>query len=196
MERAKLEEFVASAALLAAHLTRQCEESIAGQRNAAEDLRRSAEAVGQRVLGGSAELQQQARGAIREALSDELPPAARMLRDTATQLQAMAEQLRREQAATATRMRTLGWNTVVASGLAAAVVLAGSGYAAWHNMRRAEQAQVRAEVLEALQQVTITSCDGQPCLKLEDGTPRWSKNADYVLVQRDRVAAGTHASSP
>lgn len=196
MERAKLEEFVASAALLAAHLTRQCEESISSQRKAADDLRRSTDAIGQRVLGANAELQQQARGAIREALAEEIPAAARSLHDTAVQLQEMAAQLQREQAATSLRMRVLGWKTMLSLALAATVMLGGSAYAAWRNMQRVAQAQVQAEVMEALAQVTITSCDGQPCLKLEDGIPRWSKNDEYVLVQRTAAVSGQRGNAP
>lgn len=196
MERAKLEEFVASAALLAAHLTRQCEESIAGQRTAVEDLQRSAEAVGRRVLGGSAELQQQAKDAIREALSEEVPAAARVLRDAAMQLQTMSDQLRREQALSAQRMRLLAWAAMLSLALAATALVGGSAYVAWHNLQRAERTHVQAEVLEALQHVAITSCDGRPCLKLEDGMPRWSKNDEYVLVQRSIAAAGTQGSVP
>lgn len=183
MERAKLEEFVASAALLAAHLTRQCEESISGQRNAAEDLRRNVDSIGQRVLGANAELQQHARSAIREALTEEISVAARSLRETAMQLEEMAARLQREQVSASLRIRVLTWKAMLSLALAAAVLLGGSTYAAWKNMQRVSQAQVQAEVLDALAQVTITSCDGQPCLKLEDGIVRWSKNDEYVLVQ-------------
>ena len=196
MERAKLEEFIASAALLAAHLTRQCEESISSQRNAADDLRRSADAIGQRVLGANAELQQQARSAIRDALTEEIPAAARSLRDTALQLQEMAARLQHEQASTSLRMRVLGWKTMLSLALAATVMVGGSAYAAWKNMQRVAQAQVQAEVLDALTQVTITSCDGQPCLKLEDGIARWSKNDEYVLVHRTVPPRLQHNSAP
>src|SRR5690606_18522110 len=107
MERTKLEEFVASAALLAAHLTRQCEESISGQRNAAEDLRRNVDSIGQRVLGANAELQQHARSAIREALTEEISVAARSLRETAMQLEETAARLQREQVSISLRIRVL-----------------------------------------------------------------------------------------
>lgn len=196
MERARLEEFVASAALLAAHLTRQCEESIAAQRSAADELRRSADALGQRILGDNAELQQQARSAIRQALSGEIPAAARVLHDTSAQLQSMAQQLRREQAEVSLRMRALGWKTLVSLTLAAVVLVGASAYAAWHNLRRAEQAHVRAEVLQALQHVAVTSCDGHPCLRLEEGMPRWSKNEEYVLVRREAAATGLETNAP
>jgi len=195
MERAKLEEFVASAALLAAHLTRQCEESISSQRSTADDLRVRADAIGQRVLDANAELQLQARSAIRDALTEEIPAAVRSLRDTALQLQEMAARLQREQAATSLRMRVLGWKTMLSLALAATVMVGGSAYAAWKNMQRAEQTRVQAEVLDALAQVTITSCDGQPCLKLEDGIPRWSKNDEYVLLQR-KAGALVQSSAP
>lgn len=195
MERAKLEEFVASAALLAAHLTRQCEESMSGQRNATDALRRSADAIGQRVLGANAELQQQTRRAIHDALADEIPVAARSLRETATQLQDMAARLQREQASASLRMRVLGWKAISSLALAATVMVGGSAYVAWKNMQRVAQARVQAEVLDALAQVTITSCDGQPCLRLEDGIPRWSKNDEYVLVQR-KAALADPSSAP
>ena len=53
---------------------------------------------------------------------------------------------------------------------------------------QAERAAVRAEVLEALQQVAITACDGAPCIKLEDGLRRWPANDEYVLVDTGQVA--------
>ena len=196
MERAQLEEFVASAALLAAHLTRQCEASIADQRSAADALQRSADAVGKGVLDGHAGLRQQARLAIRQALADEIPAASRALQDSAARLQALVEQLRREQAGAALRMRLLGWKALGALALASVAIVGASGYTAAYNLRRAEQAQVRTEVLQALQHVAITSCDGDPCLRLEEGLARWAKNDEYVLVHREGAAAGARASAP
>lgn len=196
MERAQLEEFVASAALLAAHLTRQCETSIADQRSAADALQRSADAVGKGVLDGHAGLRHQARLAIRQALSDEIPAASRALQDSAGRLQALVEQLRREQDGAALRMRLLGWKALGALALAGLTIVGATGYTAAYNLRRAEQGQVRAEVLQALQHVAITSCDGHPCLRLEEGMARWPKNDEYVLVHRDGAAGDAQASAP
>lgn len=190
MGRAELEEFVASAALLAAHLTRQCEESVASQRNAADDLARCADGVGRRVVDASAQLQQHARDAIRNALAAEVDTTTRTLHEAGSALRALSERLHGDQVAMVSRMRVLAWQTMGWLALAAATLVAGSAYAAWHNVQRMQRAQVQAEVLEALSHVAITSCDGHPCIRLEDGAPRWSGNDQYILVRRGGAASG------
>ena len=193
MGRAELEEFVASAALLAAHLTRQCEESAVSQRNAADELVRCADGVGRRVVDANAQLQRHAQEAIRSALAMEIGATTRTLHEAGGILRAMAERLQREQVAAASRMRLLAWQTMGWLALAAAALVAASGYAAWHHVQRMQRAQVQAEVLEALAHVAITSCDGHPCIRLEDGAPRWPGNDQYVLVRRDASAPGQPA---
>ena len=48
---------------------------------------------------------------------------------------------------------------------------------------RADAAEVSAEVRQASQHVTITSCGGRPCVLLNTAAPVWkSKGRDYVLV--------------
>ncbi len=187
MDRKEMEEFVANAALLAGHLTRQCEKSTADQLAAAHELQRAAASVGTGVAAGQAALTEHARVAVREALSAEIPAASRSLSDTAANLKRMAEQLQQEQASVGLRMRILGWKSLAALGVAALVVVGGTAYAARSNLQRAERAQVDAQVLEALQHVAITSCDGRPCIKLEEGLQRWEKNDEYVLIERMRA---------
>ena len=194
MGRAELEEFVASAALLAAHLTRQCEESVAGQRAATDELARCADGVGRRVVDASAQLQQHARDAIRGALAAEIGTTTRTLHEAGGALRAMTERLREEQVAAASHMRLLAWQTMGWLALAAAALVAGSGYAAWHNVQRMQRAQVQAEVLDALAHVAFTSCDGHPCIRLEDGAPRWSGNDQYVLIHRGAATSGQPAT--
>lgn len=179
-----MEDFVANAALLAAHLTRQCEKAAAEQESSAVDLRRAAADVGQGVVAGRAELAQSAKAAVREALSQEIPSAVEAVAQAGDRLRAIIDRLERDQAATGARMRLLGWKTFAALALASAVIVGGTAYFAWSNVQRAERASVDAQVLEALQQVAITSCDGKPCLKLEDGQARWGKNDDYILIDR------------
>ncbi|TWT20222.1 hypothetical protein FQY83_10810 [Luteimonas marina] len=182
MDRSRMDDFVANAALLAAHLTQQCEKAVAKQQAAALDLQQSADALGEGVAAGKLELEQHARGAIREALARELADASRSLEDTVDRLQQLGERLRIEQSSAGLRMRVLEWKSIASLAVAAAVLVGGSAYAARHNLQRAERAQVRADVLEALRHVAITSCDGRPCVKLEDGLQRWTKNDEYVLV--------------
>lgn len=183
MDSSRIEDFVANAALLAAHLTKQCEQATAQQQAAVEGLQRSGDAVRAAVAAGKTELAEHARQAVREGLSKEVSALTRSLDESGERLRRAAAVLQQEQDQIGRRMRALSWRSIVSIGVAMAAVVAGSSFWAWQNVQRAERAQVRAEVLEALQQVTITSCDGQPCLKLEAGLPRWSRNDEYVLIE-------------
>ena len=182
MESAKMEEFIANAALLAAHLTQQCEKASAAQQASAQELQGSAIVVRNTIEEGKREMSEQARIAVRDALSQEIPRATQDIGDTATRLKQVADHLQREQAALSRHAGFLGWKSLGILSAGCLLLVAGTGYAAWHNIGRAERAHVDAEVLEALQQVTITSCGGTPCLKLQEGLPRWEKNDQYVLI--------------
>lgn len=192
MDQSKMEDFIANAALLAAHLTQQCEKSVADQQASAQDIQRSAGELSAAMAAGQQALARQAKAAIREALAGEIPAAVRSLGETTDRLKATAEQLRSEQASASHRMRVLGWKALASFGFASVSAVASTGYVAWHNVKRAERAQVDAQVLEALRQVAITSCSGTPCVKLEDGLRRWAKNDEYVLID---TTAGPETSS-
>ena len=101
----------------------------------------------------------------------------------------MSDTLKGERSAVGGRMRVMGWKSMIAIGAAAFLALAGSGFVLWNNIKRIERTQVEAEVLDALRHVAITSCDGRPCVKLEDSQARWTKNQDYILV--DTSASGS-----
>ncbi|WP_313318543.1 hypothetical protein [Stenotrophomonas sp.] len=182
MEQSKMEDFIANAALLAGHLTQQCEKVVAEQKSSTADLQRAAADVGQGVAAGRAELAQSARAAVREALSQEIPAAVEAIADSGDRLRAIADQLQREQLAAASGIRALAWKALAAMVVAAAVVIGGTAYVASNNVQRAQNARLEAEVMETLQQVKITACDGKPCVKLSDGQQRWSRNDDYILV--------------
>lgn len=190
MEQAKMEDFVANAALLAAHLTQQCEKAVSDQQAVIRDLRETVNTVSSGVAAGQAALAQQLRGAVAEALAREVTEVSRTLLSTADQLREMAAQSRYEQSSIALRMRFLSWTSIASLCFAAALAIGGTAYIAWSNLQRAAQAQVRTEVLQALNHVTITSCDGRPCVKLEDGLQRWSKNDEYVLVDGSHGPGG------
>jgi hypothetical protein len=182
MEPSKMEEFVANSALLAAHLTQQCEKAAAAQLASAQELQGSAIVVRKTIEEGKREMSEQARIAVRDALAQEIPRATQDIGDTATRLKQVADHLQREQMALSQRARFLGWKSLGVLSTGCLLLVAGTGYAAWHNIERTKRAHVDAEVLEALQQVTITSCGGAPCLKLQEGLPRWGKNDQYVLI--------------
>jgi len=182
MEPSKMDEFVANAALLAAHLTEQCNKAAAVQQASAQELQASAIVVRKTIEEGKREMSEQARSAVHDALAQEIPAATHSIGETAVRLRQVADHLQREQVQLSQRARFLGWKSLGALSAASVLLVAGSGYAAWHNVQRSERAKVDAEVLEALQHVTITSCGGQPCIKLQDGLPRWQKNDQYVLI--------------
>jgi anti-sigma-K factor RskA len=184
VDQKKLEDFIANAALLAAHLSQQCDK-------ASSELQRTATAFREGVAESQAELASSARAAVRESLAAEVPPAVRAIDETTQRFQMMAERLQFQQQTLDRRSRFLGWQSLGAVAIAAVVALAATGYFSWSNVKRAQRVQVQAEVLEALRHVSITSCDGRPCVKLEDGLPRWPKNDEYVLVDSHGTATAT-----
>ena len=191
MDPSKMEEFVANAALLAAHLTEQCNKAATTQQASAQELQASAIVVRKTIEEGKREMIDQARSAVHDALAQEIPVATMSIGETATRLRQVADHLQREQAALSQQTRFLGWKSLGVLSAACLMLVAGSGYAAWHNVQRAERAQVDAEVLDALQHVSITSCGGQPCIKLQDGLRRWQKNDQYVLIESSAGKEGT-----
>lgn len=195
METSKMEEFVANAALLASHLTEQCNKAAAAQQASAQELQASAIAVRKTIEEGKREMTDQARGAVHDALAQEIPAATQSIGETAARLRHVADHLQREQAQLSQHARFLGWKSLGVLSVACLALVAGSGYAAWHNVQRSERANVDAEVLEALQHVTITSCGGQPCIKLQDGLPRWQKNDQYVLIETSGKQEGATGGS-
>lgn len=184
-----MEEFVTNSALLAGHLTKQVNKAIADQQAASADLQRAASDLGRGVAAAKQELGDTTRSAVRDALSREIPAAVEAIGETGDRLRQIADQLQREQLSAASRMRTLAWQSIGVMVIAAAVIIGGTAYAARSNLQRAEQAEVRAEVLEALQHVTITACDGTPCVKLADGDKRWSGNGEYLLIDTSTAPA-------
>ncbi|NYZ62411.1 hypothetical protein [Luteimonas deserti] len=184
MDTTRLDDFVANAALLAAHLTQQCEAAAARQEASARDLGQAAAGAAERLAESEATLRQTIDGAVRTSMAGEVDAASRAVGESARQLQAAVLGFEHAQARLDSRIRRLGGGALVALALGALAMLGSSGYLARQSLQRAERANVRAEVLEALEQVAITSCDGAPCIKLEPGLRRWSRNDEYVLVDR------------
>ena len=75
MEPSKMEEFVANAALLAAHLTEQGNKAASAQQASAQELQASAIVVRKTIEEGKREMSDQARAAVHEALAHEIPAA-------------------------------------------------------------------------------------------------------------------------
>ncbi|WP_310151649.1 hypothetical protein [Luteimonas sp. 3794] len=177
-----MEDFVASAALLAAHLTQQCEQAAANQRAAASVLEDAAAGVARHTAAGRDALLRATTTAVHEALTGQLDATMAHADAASQRLGHLLAHLERTQAGLDSRARLLGGGALLALVVGAVAIIGASSYVAHLNLARAERASVRAEVLEALQQVTITACEGRPCIKLEDGLRRWPSNSDYVFV--------------
>lgn len=179
-------EFLEKATLLAADLEHRCANAAEQHARSAQELdqtlRNVEDDVGRIIAAGKDELAGHAADAIRQALAQEIGMATRAVSESAGELRKMSDQLKREQSAIGARMRVMGWKSIVAVGAAAFVTVAGSSFVVWNNAQRIQRTQVQAEVVEALRHVTVTSCDGRPCIKLAEGQLRWNKNADYLLV--------------
>lgn len=177
-----MEDFVASAALLAAHLTQQCDRAAADQRAAAAALEEAAANVMNHVDSGREAVRRSTAAAVRETLSGQLDATTARADAAAQRLDRLVAQLDRAQTGLGARARMLGGGTLFALLLGAFAVVGASAYVTTLNLERADRARMHADVLEALQHVSITACDGRPCIKLEDGLPRWSGNPEYVYV--------------
>jgi hypothetical protein len=194
----ELIEFLEKATLLAADLERRCKDAAEQQQGSAMALAQVLHLVEANVkevaTAGKDELAQHAQTAVRQVLAQEIGGAAQSLDESAGRLRQLANQLQHEQSTIGMQMRILAWKSLLSIGAAAALALLGTGFVLWQNIQRIQRSNVDAEVMEALQHVTITSCDGRPCLKLAEGQPRWTKNKDYVLV--DTSASTAAAPTP
>lgn len=183
-----MEDFVASAALLAAHLTQQCETAAADQRAAAGALQEAAVNVAHHVDAGREALRRSTAAAVRDTLTGQLDATTARADASAQRLEHLIAHLGRAQAALGARARLLGGGALLALVVGGVAVIGASGYVTKLNLERADRARVRADVLEALQHVAITACDGRPCLKLEDGLRHWPANDEYVYVDAPEAA--------
>lgn len=178
--------FVRQAALLAAQLEQRTAQAVAEQRSAATAMIESARnldgATRASFQGAQEEISRQAQQALRAGLSAELAQIRAALDEAGTRCQRMMAQLRGEQDALISRTRILTWKLLGFAAATALLLIAGTSFVVWHNIERNRQLNVRAEVTEALQQVTITSCGGRPCIKLDARARRWGKEGEYVLV--------------
>ncbi|RPD87903.1 hypothetical protein EGK76_01540 [Luteimonas sp. 100069] len=182
MDRSQMEDFIANAALLAAHLTQQCERAAAEQRDAAGALHGAAMDIEQRLAAGREAMLHATGAAVRDALTRQLDATTTRTDAAATRLERATESLGHLHAGLHARTRLLGGGALLALALAAVGIIGATAHLAELNLERAERASVRADVLEALQRVAIASCDSRPCIKLEAGLERWPSNEDYVYV--------------
>ena len=89
MDSSKMDEFVANAALLAAHLKEKCEQAAASQQASAQDLQGAAIVVRKTIEEGKRGLVEHAGSAVSSALSEKVPAATQAILDTTARLKVL-----------------------------------------------------------------------------------------------------------
>lgn len=90
----------------------------------------------------------------------------------------------------AQKTKILTWKAIVGLVVGIIMVLGVSFKLLWDNHKEYSdlkiaynKLEIALEVKEALQKVEITSCGGEPCLKVDNEAKRWGKNGEYILVK-------------
>lgn len=151
--------------------------------------------LGRTVRDSQQQIQKQARTAVNEALTESLGTFKnallaernhheKALAQIASRFKQSADSLHQERIHAARLTRMLTWKALTMLIAVTMLLLAGGSFLLWQTQQRIQSAQVSAEVQEALQRVQISSCGGQPCLRLDSQAPRWGKDGEFVLLKK------------
>ncbi|MDR1076983.1 MAG: hypothetical protein LBL59_12105 [Xanthomonadaceae bacterium] len=181
-------------ALLAQTLEQRVETAIAQQQQAI----RAMEATSQRIHQDIGQVLQQAgtqmthamRQGVDTALSQSTQQYQALASATASQLTRSGAEIVEIQRLAGQQISRILWTAYAAIGGAMLLLLLGGAgliYFQWQHYRDAQQRiaqlQSRAEVIEALARAHVTSCGGQPCIKLDKDSPHWGTHGEYILVE-------------
>lgn len=147
------------------------------------------------VRDSQQQIRNQARTAVNEALTESLEAFKnallaernhheKALAQIAGRFKQSADGLHQERIHAARLTKMLTWKAFAMLTVVMMLLLAGGGLLLWQIQQRIQSAQVSAEVQEALQRVQISSCGGQPCLRLDSKAPRWGKDGEFVLLKQ------------
>ena len=191
---ARLVEVTKRYALLAETLERNATAAAEQHARTAAALQQQVERSQQALQGQAQQADRLLREQVERTVSQVLGNGVRQfddaLQDAARHAGATGEQLRTEQAVLVSGLqrayRRAQWVAFASIGL---LLLGGAGllyfeHAAYRQARdRTAAAEVEAEMAEAMAKANVTSCGGTPCLKLDQDTPRWGKDGEYVLLK-------------
>lgn len=174
-------------------------QTVATQQNALDNLQVTLKEITVQVQQitreAQSQIQQQTKTTMTEALDDSLEHAQQILRRGLTDYEQRLAQITLKLIHTVDELTQANQQLTKHSrwmfGKAFSVLLmimlallAFSGVQLWQLEQRIERVQVEEEVQQALQHVRITSCGGEPCIQVNQDTPRWGKNQEYVLVRK------------
>jgi ElaB/YqjD/DUF883 family membrane-anchored ribosome-binding protein len=196
---APLVETARQLALLAETLERRSGAALVQQEQAGQALTRTVTALRSDVDRLIQSAGQQVAHAARQGVDASLGESAARLDQTTTAaatrvnsaMGALDQGLAKARA-TLSRQIMLSYFAIVGALLLA---IAGGGVVLWMEKQAYEDARARtaatnvsADIAAAFGQVSMTSCGGHPCVKLDTKSPRWGDKGQYVLVDTKALA--------
>ena len=180
-------------ALLTESLERRSLAAVTGQEQASQNL---AHAVGsvrgdvERIVqGASQQVATVTRQSVVAAMADGTEKLQQAVSSSSGKISAATEALTEALEHAKDIMSSQIKMTFGAIALALVLVIGGGCLAIWMEWQsyndaktRASAAQVDAETAAAYAKVGMTSCGGQPCIKLDAKSPRWGEKGEYILV--------------
>lgn len=121
--------------------------------------------------------------AMAKGMQQAFKPFAENLQQWADSSSQTAETLREQHEALRRVQRGLMWRSATALLLGTALAVGASGFMLWKSQQTMQEAQFSESILRATQTGAITQCEGQLCIRVPRGAPRFSRNNDFVLLQ-------------
>jgi hypothetical protein len=182
-------------ALLAEALQRNANAAIELHKQSSTSLQGEVASARQAMQAGIGAAGEDLQTLLRQHIEVALEPVTQQLaiatRDMTRQMHQTVEATQSQQAATAGSIRRLTWKLHALAMVSTGLLIAGGITLISHQTdlyldarERARVAGIELEITQALRRADVTSCGGQPCVKLDSKTPRWGKRGEYVLLDR------------
>lgn len=126
---------------------------------------------------------------LSQTFNAQIDEFSQALAGISSKLRQSSEAMQQAQAEAAAQLQAVTRRSLGFMAATAGLLMLGTGYVVWHNLQQVHRLQVESDVRRALQQVTITACGKQPCIKLDPDAPRWGKHKEYILIDTDAAPA-------
>jgi hypothetical protein len=124
----------------------------------------------------------EAHAAVSQGMQQAVSQCAQALEQAAQQAMLSAQALQVQNEALHRARRGLVWRSGLGLLVGALLATGASAYAFWKNTEAAQSAEFSAAILRATQSGNLTQCGDALCVKAPRNAPRYSRNADYVLL--------------
>lgn len=183
MTEKEMIELTKQAALIIGRLEQQAEAMQQRFDEAARRLNASAEQAHEQMRKLLDEAAAHSHASVKAALDKEAENFRHEMQQTFRAMHQSGDRLQQTLAQSGGKTRRLVFVSLAALACCGVLVVAGSSFVLWQNIKQVEQLQARIHQLELLSQIPLGNCDGQICLKVDSKTKRWGKQGDYVLIE-------------